>query len=518
MSSQQNQLGRFLFEGGLLPNADEFDSESDDNLLVAIHRAWGAFEPKSVSAATRKRAERTRSWIANQIAQDAELVLLTDANARAGRWLGERLLWSPQGRPIGSQVGIASSRLGRHLDAQADWFTVFRAACSKINRGSDILLTAADTTPAPFVRRAAELFGVRVVSMECPRESETIQSWLTRIRKLEVNRGGSVNQAFVSPALPLESDPIEHTFDLSTVPVRDKMVVAMADRLLVFHVRKNGHLEKLVRKRLDDPTAPTASVFIALGEDLVDRELADDLLDQGAVGWVVLETLQRQASTQNAIPKSGQVPIVNLPSSEAWEWLTHCTRAQTGGWPDQFGNDYIDDLLIERQPTDHSAFASLRRIVDMRMLIAGSRVIRGDTGVVCFTAVPLRELPQLRSFRAHLARWDFEPYGICIRKEWLAERNCFPVRYGDDALWESLDASDRPFFQLKTSGSRRGDRAIDWSLERESRHVGNLDLKKLPPEAGLVFVPTLEEAERIATISPWPVTVLDRDATARTLE
>jgi hypothetical protein len=135
-------------------------------------------------------------------------------------------------------------------------------------------------------------------------------------------------------------------------------------------------------------------------------------------------------------------------------------------------------------------------------------MIRGDAKVVCFTAVPLRELPQLRSFRSHLARWDFEPYGVCIRRGWLEQHGCAPVRYGDDAFWESLAAEVRPFFQVRTSTSRRSGRVTDWSIEREWRHVGNVDLSKLPTDAGLIFVPSREEAEQIATISRWPVTVL----------
>ena len=133
---------------------------------------------------------------------------------------------------------------------------------------------------------------------------------------------------------------------------------------------------------------------------------------------------------------------------------------------------------------------------------------RGDARVVCFTAVPLRELPQLRCFRPHLARWDFEPYGICICREWLEKQGCSPVRYGDDALWESLDEEIRPFFQVRTSSARRSGRVMDWAFEREWRHIGNVDLGQLPTDAGIIFVPSLEEARQMAMISRWPVTIL----------
>jgi hypothetical protein len=38
--------------------------------------------------------------------------------------------------------------------------------------------------------------------------------------------------------------------------------------------------------------------------------------------------------------------------------------------------------------------------------------------------------------------------------------------------------------------------------------VGDVDLSDLPPDEGLVFVKTTDEARAIAQVSPWPVTAL----------
>jgi len=506
MSVPQNQLGQFLYEAGWLPIGEPIGFPAVGDLLPSIQQAWAFFDLESLPANARRRAKIMQFWLNEQITNGAQLTSLSTESGRATHWLGERFLWWPHGRLTGSLIGVASSRLGRRLDTQTDWFTVFRAAYSKIDRDQDVLLTAAATTPDRYVRRAAELFGVRVVSMICPRESEPIQTWFKRIRQLEAMPREAIHQVYVSPELSSAADDSANHVYLANLPLRDRAVVSLAERLLVFHLRHDGHLEMLVGARLDDPVWPTASVFIALGEDLVDREIADDLLDRGAVGWVVLDTLRHEAARRCARPTSQRAPIIKLPSSESWQWLTHCTRAQSDGWPDQRQIDYLDELLLNCDASDHSAFAAVQRIIATQRLVATSRMIRGDTDVVCFTAVPLRDLPQLRSFRSHLTRWDFEPYGICIRHDWLARRRCLPVRYGDDSLWNSLAAEDRPLFQVRTTRSRR--RSIDWSIEREWRHVGDVDLAELPTEAGLIFVPTREEAEQLATISRWPVTIL----------
>ena len=507
MPFQQTQFGRLLFEAGWLPTGDELSVEQSDDLLPAILEVWQSCDPKTLSATSRSRATNVQLWLAEQISNGAQLTAVGTTADSKQHWLGSRLIWWPLGQPNGSQIGITSSRLGRRLDTQADWFTVFRAACSKINRDDDVLLTAVNTTPDRFVDRAAELFGVRVVSMRCSQKRESIVAWLKRIRKMVSTTRGSVFPAYLSPESTTGSVAAEHPD--ADLPTRNRAVVALADSLLVFHLRRNGHLDKLVRARLSNPNFPAGTVFIALGEGLVKRDLADDLLDQGAVGWVVLNTLRPKLSVAREGTHMKPAAIVKLPPNDKWEWLTHCTRAQADAWPDQERHEYIDELLLASAATDHSAFAALRRIIDNQRLVASSRMIRGDTRVVCFTAVPLSELPQLRSFRSHLARWDFEPYGICIRREWLESRDCLPVRYGDDSLWASLDLQDRPYFQVQTSTCRQSGRTIDWSVEREWRHVGDVELEELPANAGLVFVPTREEAEQLVTISRWPVTVLD---------
>jgi hypothetical protein len=508
MSVFQNQLGQLLHEAGWLPCDKRIDFPRGGDLFPSIQAAWESFEIASLPSNARRRSQRMESWLEEQIKTGAQLTSLSSESPRATHWLGERLLWWPHGRLLGSRIGIASSRLGRRLDTQSDWFTVFRAAYSKINRDQDVLLTAAATTPDRYVRRAAELFGVRVVSMSCPRESEPIHAWFKRIRQLNAKPSETVRQAYLSPELVPRPDSSAKQVALGDLPLRDRAVVSMAERLLVFNLRAGGHLKKLVRARLNDPVWPPASVFIALGEDLVDRETAGAFLDRGAVGWVVLNTLRHESASPNTSPTIAGAPIVGLPSSENWRWLTHCTRSQSNGWPDQSQVEYLDELLLNSNTADRSALAAVQRIIATQRLVATSRLIRGDTDVVCFTAVSLRDLPKLRTFRSHLARWDFEPYGICICQDWLADRSCVPVHYGDESVWESLANEDRPLFQARTSRSHRSGRVIDWSIEREWRHVGDVDLRELPSEAGLIFVPTQEEAEQLAAISRWPITVL----------
>ena len=505
------ELGlRTLCEVGLLPiAAGGVPLTTPGNLLPTLQEIWNTAQLSTDKGRTRQRHARRRAWVMAQAAQGAALTVENDPPNRQTAWHGPRLVWWPRGVPTGMRIGLASSRLGRRLDTQEDWFTVFRAACSKVDRQREILLTAAATTTARFVARAAELFDVHALMIMPPRANESCGQWCERILKVSAEFSPSLYPAFVSPPLPVNAETHAEPRTDDTSPLRDRLVVAWSDRLLVFHVRARGHWERLVRARLADPSWPAASVFVALGDHLVPRHLAGPLLELGAVGWLVLDTfhVHQPAAAATTKPRRAQ-SLCAFTVEQPWRWLTHCTRAAEGAWPDQSTEEYVDELLLHRDSADRSAYAVLRRIVTEQRLLATRRTIRGQTRVVSFTAVPFSELPCLHIFRPHQGRWDFEPFGVCIDRQWLSARGARAVCYGDDAAWSQMSAADRPFFQLRETRGRRSQRRIDWTVEQEWRHLGDVDLRDLPPEAGLIFAASESQAAALAEISRWPVTVL----------
>jgi len=118
--------------------------------------------------------------------------------------------------------------------------------------------------------------------------------------------------------------------------------------------------------------------------------------------------------------------ILTMTEIPRADYLTHCTRGTDGPWPDQDRAEYLDNLILGRPDAAHSALSALTRIVQQRRLLATGRAIRGGTPVVCFTAAGIAELRHLRTFRSHRRRWDFEPYGIGVSREWLEQRGQRP--------------------------------------------------------------------------------------------
>ena len=113
----------------------------------------------------------------------------------------------------------------------------------------------------------------------------------------------------------------------------------------------------------------------------------------------------------------------------------------------------------------------------------------------------------------HLAHVPFSSSTVGFRAVWNqcgvatgcnsreAGRSCTATKHSGTRC----PTNERPYFQRQFCGK---DGTIDWSVEREWRHAGDLDLAGLPQHAGFVFVPTKTDAEHLIRLSRWPVVVL----------
>ena len=431
-------------------------------------------------------------------------------------WLGDRFVWWPHGRVWGRTVGPVSSRLPRCWDTLPEWFAALRSMAQQLSPKNDVLLCAASTSIARFVQRAAVQAAIPLLMLHEPRTT-SVARWL---RGLAVDSrsasSGPISEAFVSPPMRAEALIPQTVRD---IPLRDRLVVALSKRLFVLRLRSGGFSERLVRARLLE--RPQDSVTVATGAQLVLKNAADQLAALGATVWhptvrdikfpaALTETSRAVAPKGPTRPQSAikRTAIVSDPPLEPWSYLTHCTRRPRGAWPDQTEESFIDELIRRTGDVDRSPLAALRRIIGQQKIMACHRSSKSSSSTVCFTEVPLRDLRSLRVFRPHRGRWDFEPYGIAIDRSWLQCRGARAVRYGDEELRGSLSDGEKAFFQREASVTSSG-RRIEWRLEREWRHLGDVDLSDLSATEGLVFVPTAHEARQLVPISRWPIVIVE---------
>lgn len=456
----------------------------------------------------------------------------------SSRWIGLRYFFWPQGIPQQRRVSIISSRLKQRLDEESWWFDLLRTATLRSDPTSDLLCAVAGTAAHRYVRRASSLFGRSVLdfhvdTQERSVDCDEIAAWITNTagrsewdsgvrvtesdlvgvpRVRDDDTSGGVWSVFVSPPLLISGSSIADaelaTQDLLTrQPVADRLLFAAGDCLQVLQMRAGGSIEALLTRHIQDNERRNSLVMLA--SDAAGQiptvvpeakgflipwllKLARDVqpgseADYSAVGI--------ESEPQSSLPGS-------TPLSHPADWLLHWTRPTVGPWPDQDEQEFTDQLILGCRAADRSVLATLLRIVTAGRLCASPEAIRGGFRVVSFTEVPLHEFRRRRAYRRHRRRYDFEPWGIAVRRNILKSKGARPVEYGNDETWRTTSETARPFFQ----NAGHGDGWI--REEREWRIVDHVLLNELPEAAVAVFVDTVAAQRVVQAHTSWPVTVV----------
>lgn len=200
-------------------------------------------------------------------------------------------------------------------------------------------------------------------------------------------------------------------------------------------------------------------------------------------------------------------PVAPTEDCELEPWpqpgatLIHYTRACPGPWPGQTAAQYCRSLINAEPDSKHTAFDTLCRMLQERLIRSSKRLVRGDIPCVSFTGCELSRLSALIEWRPGLIRWSVEPYGIAISRKAMIGIGAEAVVYGDEETFQSLEPNRKFLFQWAGQGGR------DWRIEQEWRISGDLTLAGLRPEEILVIVRRVEEARIIKNRFGYRVTL-----------
>ena len=408
--------------------------------------------------------------------------------------------WFPTGLPNLSTTAVLSSRLSQKLESFSTWFDALRTlAVNAINQPS-LFLSASDTTADRYLERTCELFELPFLRLKiAPRVPS--QRWFE-------TAGSEPNTGYCF--LPTAQDKIDVNM----------MMGALAKRVVVLSVNKRGKTAQVLRQRLlNTSTSATHSTTTQL---LVDHSLTrpkeiTTWLDQGVSGWWLYRNKKQatsptpprgQGTPQNHLGTSPR-RIANLNDFRWADYLIHCTRRRVGAWPQQSDSQYLDDLILQTARGRHDPLAALCRILATRTIYANNQLTRGSRPVASFADIPLNELQQHRTFRPHLSRWDFEPFGFAIRRDLFNQLGGEPVIYGDETTWTNLSPERQPYFQLAESVTKSGVTSMHWTQEKEWRFLGDFNLDWVPENAGVVFVSSQKKPQWLLELSNWPIVRLN---------
>lgn len=436
------------------------------------------------------------------------LCLKAQFASRSSETKALRLYFGPR-RTLDSTASfatIACSHLGRNFQHLPTWPRLLDAALRAICRDKKTLLIGTGSTLSKPALEFASGAGIDYCLLEFPKS--TFENW---IRKIVCASVPEPEKQTVSVSPPLNSVASDNE-----QPVQDSVSIGIADRVYCLSIREGGRLSSILTQKIENTKeSATPSVFVFL--DTPDTRSSDykyhqGWLDRGAIGWWVPEDSDGSSSRRCLDDvQSNMLPFIQitcpyhlLARNNQEDFLVHCTRAGSGHLPDESTSTFHRRAWIEGK-TSRTAIETLEEICSTGKLLGSSALIRTSDTAVSFSAVPLDELLRRRTFRSHLGRWDWEPYGIMIQRNTLEQLGARPVIYGTSSDFDDLDHLDKPFFQSAGNSGQ-------WQSEKEWRLLSSLDLRSLPPNAVRVFAENARSARRIAKKSSWPVFWIENTA------
>lgn len=464
-------------------------------------------------------------------------------SASVERWTGQRMMVAHSSLFADAVrfTSLISSQAGRYGSGHPEWPQWLDGTLRHVRHGRYRLLIASGTTLAESVEQFALAAGMELAKVDWTRHQQ-FDEWLPAILGLpEFSReptAAECDTIFLSPAVAPACATLER------FPLQDRLSIALADQVLALTVRDGGKLEELLKLRLQDSVFPTASVYVTLPmagmrrteqrqlDGGVRAESEQAWLERGAVGWITTATsaITYQTSgrrvlghcrlegrdTTGSADSAGDRRATSLqlvsPLPDRWrqlsadedsDYLVHCTRATIGPLPNESEHSFRMRVWSQQEAIAWQPLETLAHICREGRLRATATITRTDTRCVSFSAVPLVPLLKRRIFRSHLGRWDWEPYGLLIRRDVLQQCGARQVIYGDEADFGKMTEADKPFFQPLM---RRTSKPTEsWAEEREWRVAGDVHLRELPAGSVVLFVRSQIEAEQLSRYAQWPV-------------
>lgn len=431
------------------------------------------------------------------------------------------------------RLAIVSSRLSLRLDLEKRWFDLLRTSVLHALEEKQSVVVVRGTATSEIVSRAAVLFGLPMVDCRISDQevdhSHTLTNWISAcIQNVETEAESQrdsipIFRIWISPRC-FVGDHELHEGQSSAPPEADSTAFRVATRTVVLNCRRGGNIHTAIRNHILQQHNLHCPVIVAA--DAMQGLSSDEDIKDGWVPWIVDPA--KNADTDSSLTRS---LIVNAhestirldrnprdrtedpasrsdPLSAPNDWLCHWTRPAQGPWPEETRNDFLDQLILGCPSADRSALAAVLRMISTGKLKASSAGIRGSYAVVSLTAVPLSEFRQRRVFRKHRHRFDFEPFGIAIRRTCLESIGVRPVIYGTDTDWNQLSNDERPFFQKATRDSSTSN--LD---EQEWRVQGDIPLSHFGADDVVLFTDLAEQQSMLQQCTKWRVLVVPPSST-----
>jgi len=247
---------------------------------------------------------------------------------------------------------------------------------------------------------------------------------------------------------------------------RDKAVMSLAELILPVSIRRKGKLDTLLKD----------------SDKIINTNFQIDYVKPRA--------------------KPPRYDIKNITSNlPGRDFITHWTRTHHGPWPDETKAGFYNKLINSGSLYPNNAFNSLQNIIIKKAVRGSSNRIRNKIRCVGFSGLDSHKMLAQMRWLPKRVNWNFEPYGVAIRRSAADRIGIKPVIYGNDVDYKDLQSKDKPYFQ------HIGAKDVDWSIEKEWRKIGDVDLSRIDSNDIAYIVWCEKEANLLRKITPSEVPV-----------
>ncbi|HWR82001.1 MAG TPA: hypothetical protein VN285_01720 [Candidatus Deferrimicrobium sp.] len=174
-------------------------------------------------------------------------------------------------------------------------------------------------------------------------------------------------------------------------------------------------------------------------------------------------------------------------------FLIHWTRGTQSAWPTEKLIDYYS-AVVRSDDYPRDGFRTLLNILTTGLIVATPKHKPAGIPTVSFSSLSPAEVVPLMRWRARDRQMSFEPYGIGIDFGLAASLGIKPVLYYDRS------SGPVPRHTEPWLCQSRG-RKTDWRAENEYRHLGNVDLLRIPVNKMTAVCLTQSEAATIRRVA-----------------
>ena len=399
-------------------------------------------------------------------------------------------------------LGVVSSHRSKQGYASQAWQNSLQSAIHLAHRQNWGILCAQDTPYFQIIHHTCNRYAIPIRIVQIENSVDSVDSSVVSDTATSLTERSTIRLLIETNEQP----------DSGASPVHDRAAIFLANNLFVIELKKAGKIARLLTQRLECETIPVGSTYLSLPNSGPLKGVASEAigwLDRGVVGWLnncTNATPEPSTLVQKSIDTiQTYQPLLSMDilNSTAPKYLIHCTRSRSGPWPDQSLAQFHDELLHRPWRSQPTVFETLTRILEQQRLIATNTLRRGPTLSVCFSENSIHNLLAMRRFQSHLSRWDWEPYGIMIDREWLIQHGARKVSYVDASVAKNLSNEELAFCQPVSKNHG----ATNWREEIEWRVPTDLRLNAIPFSKAIVFVPTRAEARLLQRLSKWPIAI-----------